>query len=156
MRVVPADTVAAVETVRTLLREYVASLAPAVPPCRFAGEIAGLPGRYGSPGGALFLALDSGGRAGGCVGVGPLDKPGACELKRLYVRPDARGAGAGRALATAAIGWAERAGYAEVLLDTMPHMAGAQALYRALGFVEVGAYAGTSIPDLMFFRKALR
>ena len=156
MRVVPADTGAAIETVRTLLLEYVASLGPHAALRRFPDELAGLPGRYAPPAGALFLSVDIQDQPVGCVAVGPLDQPGACELKRLFVRPGARGTGAGHALARVANAIAARAGYAEVLLDTMPHMAEAQALYRALGFAEVDRYAEASAPDLLFFRKALR
>ena len=119
----------------------------------FAGEVAGLPGDYRSPAGALLLATIAD-RAVGCVGVRPL-AGGACEMKRLYVRPDGRGQGVGRALADAAIAFARGGGYTAMRLDTLPTMATAQALYRELGFREVAAYRYNPVPGTLFMELAL-
>jgi len=76
---------------------------------------------------------------------------GACELKRLYVRPDARGSGAGRALAEAVVEEARRLGYRTMRLDTLPTMDAARALYRSLGFVPAERYSDNPIPGVLFF-----
>src|SRR6478672_110087 len=99
-----------VEETRALFREYAASLPFTLDFQGFDRELAELPGPYAPPRGALLLA-----RGAGCVGLRPLDDA-TCELKRLYVRPPARGTGLGRRLVEAIVAEARRLGYARVRL----------------------------------------
>ncbi|MGE3928755.1 MAG: GNAT family N-acetyltransferase [Hyphomonadaceae bacterium] len=147
----PADLPA----ITQLFRAYVASLPIDLGYQGFDDELASLPGKYAPPLGALLIARDEAGEALGCVAMRPLDEPGVCEMKRLYVAPAGRGKGVGRALAEAIIEAARAAGHREMRLDTLAHMAEAQALYRALGFVEIGAYYDSPIPATVFMRLAL-
>ena len=101
-------------------------------------EVAGLPGAYAPPDGALLLAWDDA-VAVGCVALRRLDER-ACEMKRMYVDGPGRGRGVGRALGEAAIGAARAAGYAEMFLDTSIGQREALGLYRGLGFVDVEPY----------------
>jgi putative acetyltransferase len=156
MRIVPARSERDIEDVRALFREYEASLAVDLSVQGIAAEIAALPGRYAPPTGALFLARDPNGQALGCVGVRPFDRTGACEVKRLYVRPAGRGSGAGRALVEEAIAFARAAGYRDILLDSLPDMTAAVGLYRALGFAEVPPYWNSTLPGTLYFGKRLR
>jgi ribosomal protein S18 acetylase RimI-like enzyme len=151
LSIVAAHAPPLLDDVRTLFREYADSLAFDLGFQGFEAELAGLPGDYVPPRGRLLVALDGNG-ALGCVALRPLAEDVA-ELKRLYVRPTARGTGAGRRLTEAAIAAARAAGYAAIRLDTTPGMETAQALYRSLGFVEIEPYrenpvAGTRYLEL--------
>ncbi len=139
-----------------LFREYGASLDIDLGFQGFEEETATLPGKYAGPKGALVLASDAGGQTIGCVGVRPFDRPGACEMKRLYVRPPGRGCGAGRALALQAIRFASAAGYREMLLDSLPGMEAAIQLYRSLGFEPIPPYWNNPVPGILYFGKPLR
>jgi ribosomal protein S18 acetylase RimI-like enzyme len=115
----------------------------------FQEETDTLPGAYAPPKGALLIA-ERGGAAIGCVGLRPLT-PGYGEMKRLYVRPAARGTGAGRKLVRAVLDVARRRGMDRVRLDTLPHMTEAIALYRSFGFRQIEAYAGDHPPGAICY-----
>jgi len=137
------------DEIRMLLREYAASLPFALDFQDFDRELAELPGAYAPPRGALLVA-----RGAGCVGLRPIDDT-TCELKRLYVRPSARGAGLGRRLAEAVVAEARRLGYEEMRLDTVPGMDSAQSLYERLGFREIPPYRPNPIPGARFLELQL-
>lgn len=151
--IVPVDAGSRLEDVRTLFDEYGSSLGIDLSFQGFSTEIAGLPGDYAPPGGALMLCLVNGEPAG-CVGVRPADGT-ACEMKRLYVRPAFQGRGIGRQLAQRAIEWARGAGYDRMLLDTLPSMTGAQRMYEQLGFRDVPAYRFNPIAGTRFMELSL-
>jgi len=133
---------AEMEAVRTIFREYADTLGVDLCFQDFETELAGLPGDYGAPRGALLLAQVEGAIAG-CCALRPLDTadyPNASEMKRLYVRKAFRGFGLGRELAEAMLDRARQAGYACVLLDTLDDMDSARALYTDLGFEEIPPY----------------
>ena len=144
---------------RELFREYAKS--PGVGPCwqDFAHELASLPGRYSPPEGRLLLAhrVEPGKNESlvGCVAMRKLEEE-ICEMKRLYVRPEFRGEGAGRELAKALIAEARSIGYGKMRLDTLPIMREAQQLYRVLGFHEIPAYQKNPTPGALFFELDLR
>ena len=76
-------------------------------------------------------------------------------MKRLYVRPAARGLGIGTALVGAIITSAEALGYAEMRLDTLPAMAEAFALYQRFGFLQIPAYYHNPVPGTVYLGKRL-
>ena len=106
----------------------------------FADEVSTLPGKYAPPLGQLLIARDRAGRAIGCVALRPMSDTRFCEMKRLFVAPEGRGLGLGRALAEAILAEGARLGYAELRLDTLPSMQDAIGLYRKLGFVSIEPY----------------
>jgi putative acetyltransferase len=146
---VSAEDMSALEEVRVLLREYEASLPFPLDFQDFEAEVAHLPGDYREPGGALLLA-----RGRGCVAIRRVDGA-SCELKRLYVRPAARGGGLGRMLAEAAIARARELEYRQLLLDTTPGMEAAHELYRSLGFRETAPYTENPVPGTRYLTLEL-
>jgi ribosomal protein S18 acetylase RimI-like enzyme len=137
-----------------LLHEYEAGLGVSLCFQGFEAEVAGLPGAYAPPGGQMLLARDASGALAGLVALRPApDAPGACEMKRLYVRPAVRGSGLGRELAVAALEEARRLGYRRMCLDTLSSMREAQTLYRSLGFRQTGT--STSVPVVLLFEREL-
>jgi GNAT superfamily N-acetyltransferase len=70
----------------------------------------------------------------GVVAIRPKEET-TCELKRLYVRADWRGAGVGRALYMHAETFARNSGYLRIWLDSSRRFKGARKLYERSGFV---------------------
>jgi ribosomal protein S18 acetylase RimI-like enzyme len=145
-----------IATIARLFREYAASLSVDLGYQGFDAELATLPGAYAPPEGALLLALSDIDEPLGCVALRPLSRePATCEIKRLHTTPAARRQGIGKALVEAAIAAARNAGYQAMRLDTLPDLAAAHSLYRALGFEVTAPYAMSPIPGTIFMRKTL-
>lgn len=128
--------------VRKLFVEYADSLTVNLSFQDFETELVNLPADYTPPRGTLLIARTESEWVG-CCALRPLDTvdyPNASEMKRLFVRPEFRGCGVGRALAEAVLDAARNAGYSCVLLDTLSDMESARALYEELGFIEIVPY----------------
>ena len=120
----------------------------------FEDELATLPGKYAPPAGGLWLARVEGAPAG-VVALRALEGD-ACELKRLWVRPEFRGHGLGRRLTETAIAAGRAAGHRAMCLDTIgSQMATAGALYRALGFRETAPYYHNPHPEVLYLELRL-
>ena len=143
------------EQVRDLFREYQAELAPQYRAPSLKDELAALPGPYAAPKGKLLLATLAG-QPVGCVGLRPFPLEGACEMKRLYVRPTFRGGKVGKDLVHRIIEEGRALGYSQLRLDTHPPtMQAAVALYRRLGFQEVEPGAVEAVEGLVYMELLL-
>jgi GNAT superfamily N-acetyltransferase len=134
---------------RALFREYFDRLGPDGWFTDLEAELAALPGGYG----AILVARD-GEEITGCVALRRLED-GVCEMKRLYVRPGARGSGTGRALAEAIVEEGRRLGYRTMRLDTLPTMDAARELYLSLGFRPTRRYDANPVEGVLFFELRL-
>ncbi len=157
VNIVPATAAKDLEDVRILFGEYSGLVAEALYFQNFGQELEALPGEYAPPGGVLLIARDEDAAAGwnkdaaaGCVALRQLDA-GTGEIKRMYVRDAYRGSGLGRRLAVAVIGEARKRNYKRVVLDTLPKLASAIALYRDLGFRDIDPYLASPTPGAICF-----
>ena len=142
MEIIQAETAQHLQIIRDLFQEYFQwvhdGLGIDLGYQHVAAELAALPGYFAPPQGRLVLALE-GAEPAGCVALRPMSD-GACELKRMYVRPRFRGQGVGKALGQRMIDDARAIGYALIRLDTADSLTTARGLYTALGFRERSAY----------------
>ena len=145
------------EHVHSLFRRYATEFAGSIAESLclqgFDVELAGLPGRYGPPGGFLLLAMDDE-LPVGCVALRGLDQA-TCEMKRLYVLPEYRSQRIGKRLVEELLLKATRLGYHRIVLDTLPEMAKAIRPYRSLGFVEITRYWDNPVKRTIYLEKRI-
>ncbi|KAJ5929878.1 hypothetical protein N7454_006828 [Penicillium verhagenii] len=176
----PADFPRDLETIHSLFSAYAISLGIDLAFQSFQEELESLPGKYhDSQGGTLLLArahreiprlgsstmtelpsISTSSDTGlptphtpvlGCVGLRrSTDSNSWCEMKRLYVIPEARGLYIGDQLVVAIMDKAKALGYSGIRLDTLPDMIAAQRLYRRYGFAEIDPYYHTPIKATIF------
>ena len=154
LTIVQAESPAQIAEARQIFREYAGQLGVDLCFQGFEQELAALPGDYAPPQGRLLLALD-GEKVVGCVALRPISAE-ACEMKRLYVRPEFRGTGLGRRLAVEIMRQGREIGYRQMRLDTLPVMQEAIALYRSLNFREIGPYRHNPVEGAIFMEADLR
>jgi putative acetyltransferase len=138
---------------RELFLEYEKTIGVNLEYQGFSTEVATLPGQYAPPSGDLLVAKIDGAVAG-CVALRAFEKS-TLEMKRLYVRSSFRGMKLGKRLVEAAISIARQHRYMELRLDTLASMESAQALYGALGFVEIPPYGKAFLPGTKFYSLSL-
>lgn len=139
------------DAVRALFREYEASLPFDLSFQNFEQELAGLPGRYAPPSGQMLLTR-CGSVVVGCVALRQIGED-TCEMKRLFIQPESRGQGMGKALARAIIEEGRRIGYKHMRLDTA--MEPARSLYKSLGFREIPPYQHVPVEGVVFMELEL-
>jgi GNAT superfamily N-acetyltransferase len=145
----PQDTAAVID----IFREYVTSPSADLGFQNYEAEFAALPGAYAAPAGCVLLAMH-GDNAHGCAALRPVDRA-TVEMKRVYVRPVARGTGLGRRLVECLLDEAQRMGYTRIALDVLPEFTHAQQLYHSLGFEPAPAVGFNPVPGTLFLARAL-
>jgi GNAT superfamily N-acetyltransferase len=140
----PADLAA----VLSIWREFIANSPVNLDYQGNDAEFANLPDKYAAPKGCILLA-DHDGDIEGCIALREVSAD-ICEMKRLYVKPHARGRNVGRQLAERLISEARRAGYREMRLDVQEKSVSARRLYEALGFVTADPISFNPVPGASF------
>lgn len=142
------------DIVRNLFLEYATELNENLCFQSFEAEVINPLKKYGEPAGCILLGLINGEPAG-CIALMPLPEPGACEMKRLYVKPDHRKSGLGKQLVTHLIELAKAKGYKKMQLDTLQRLTSAITLYERFGFTHTTPYNVNPIADVVYMEKAL-
>lgn len=145
----PEDRVA----VTAIFREYIGSVSVSLDFQDYEVELTSLPGKYAPPEGGLVLAWMND-QVVGCAGFRAVDAH-TCEMKRVYVRPSARGHSVGRLLVERVIDQARAAGYARMCLDVLPEFVAAQQLYLSLGFTAAPPVTFNPVPGAQFLGRDL-
>jgi putative acetyltransferase len=165
LKIITANSGENIEQVRMLWREYGIFLKGCFPERKelpaviryfenYEQEISNnLPGRFGLPMGCLLLARYQT-KPAGCVGLMDLGDS-ICELRRLFVKPEYRRLGVGKALIEAAIEHAKRIGYNRLWLNTNKRMATAEKLYRSYGFRDIEPYEQFDVDGMVFLELTL-
>lgn len=149
LAVFPDDSCA----LKAIISEYVAWLDMDLSYRGFAQEMDSFDQLFTLPSG-FFLMAKAGGEIAGCVGL-LRHTPDTAEVKRLYVRPDYRGAQLGEKLMAGLVERAIGLGYQRLILDAVPQTHFAQRLYRSLGFEEIDPYYAKPVSGTRFFGLTL-
>lgn len=134
------DNEAIAHIIRTVLTEFNANL----PGTAFADSATDNLFELFSIPGSIYRIVEEDGRVVGGAGIYPTEglPEGHCELVKLYLTPDTRGKGIGKALIEECSIAARELGYTHLYLETMPELGGAVSLYEKLGFKKMTSPLG--------------
>lgn len=141
------------EEVREIFVEYANFLQVDLCFQNFEKELQTLHQVYFPPLGCIILAKDEK-KVVGCIALKPIGED-ICEMKRLYVKPAARGKALGKQLVEELIHFAKEAGYKTMKLDTITSLKDAIKLYRSKGFIETDAYVYNPLPEVLYLQLSL-
>ncbi len=146
-------TLEELEEVREIFIEYADFLKVDLCFQDFEKELQTLHEVYFPPKGCIILAKEDK-QVMGCIALKPIGE-GICEMKRLYVRPEARGKHLGRQLVEKLIDFAKKAGYKTMKLDTISSLKEAIKLYQSKGFIKTEPYVYNPLSDVLYFELML-
>jgi GNAT superfamily N-acetyltransferase len=146
-------TIEELEEVREIFIEYADFLQVDLCFQDFEKELQTLHKVYNPPTGCIILAKENE-QVIGCIALKPIGE-GVCEMKRLYVRPSARGKALGKKLVEELIDFAKKAGYNTMKLDTISSLKEAINLYQSKGFVKTEAYVYNPLSDVLYYELKL-
>ena len=114
-------------------------------------ELEDIATKYTSPNGEMFVAVEN----DTVMGMVAYHKHNnnRCEMKRLYVKPQARGLHLGDKLVKEIISHAKSAGFKEMVLDTIEPLKAAIALYQKHGFEKCEPYYNNPMDDVVYMIK---
>lgn len=147
------DGTAYPDEVKKLIKEYYHRLGRDLSFQNIEAELDDPAVRYSPPQGELLVALEND-EVLGMVAYHRLTSK-RCEMKRLYLTPNARGRHLGERLVETIIDHAKASGYEEMVLDTIKPLKAAVSLYRKYGFEECEAYYDNPMEDVIYMRKKL-
>ena len=154
IKIFQSETNAQIDEARELFREYEMWLGLDLCFQGFEEELQDLPGKYALPEGRLYLANVHDDLAG-CIALRKIED-GICEMKRLYLRENARGKGLGNILIEKLTAEASKIGYQKMRLDTFPpKMAKAVKLYESRGFRQIPPYYANPHEGVLFMELDL-
>lgn len=139
--------------VKNLIKEYSSRLGRDLSFQNIDDELNNPAHKYTAPEGELLVAIDNDKVLGMVAYHRHSDV--RCEMKRLYVQPNARGMHLGSALITEILAHAKNAGYKEMVLDTIVPLKAAISLYKKHGFEECEAYYHNPMDDVIYMQKQL-
>ncbi len=142
-----------INEVRELILEYTKKLGRDLSFQDINGELSDPAKKYTAPEGELLVA-EEGNKAVGMVAY-HRHSDTRCEMKRLYVKPEYRGMKLGEKLIEEIIAHARKAGYKEMVLDTITPLQSAIHLYKKAGFTECEPYYYNPMYDVVYFKKEL-
>jgi len=142
------------DTIRDLFREYEKELDENICFQNFEEELADPLKKYGPPSGDLMLAYWEEDVAG-CIALTKMKEHGACEMKRLYVKPSFRENKIGRMLVEDLLTSAKERNYKIMRLDTFEKLQPAIQLYKKYGFKNIPSYYDNPSKGAVYMEKEL-
>lgn len=142
------------DIIRNLFREYEKELDENICFQSFETELNDPLKKYGPPSGDLLLAYWNNEPAG-CVALTRMKEDGACEMKRLYVKPSFRKNKIGVMLVEKLLISAKEKGYTTMRLDTLQKLESAIRLYKNFGFKNISAYYNDPLSGVVYMEKEL-